>query len=84
MKVIILDKVESLHMYKNIFGKHRIEVRTISGETTKINSDSETGALEKFNTINYNYTLRQTSLLSEGFFILYPLPLNISFSIPWG
>ena len=29
-------------MYKNIFGKHRIEVRTISGKTTKINSNSQT------------------------------------------
>ena len=55
MKVIILDKVESLHMYKNIFGKHVIEVRTISGETTKINSDSEIGALEKFNTIKSHF-----------------------------
>ena len=55
MKVIILDKVESLHMYKNIFGKHVIEVRTISGETTKINSDSETGALETFNTIKSHF-----------------------------
>ena len=35
MKVIILDKVESLHMYKNIFGKHVIEVRTISGKNNK-------------------------------------------------
>ena len=55
LKVIVLDKVESLHMYKNIFGKHVIEVRTISGETTKINSDSETGALEKFNTIKSHF-----------------------------
>lgn len=50
MKVIVLDKVESLHMYKNIFGKHRIEVRTISGDVIKINSDSETASLEKFKT----------------------------------
>ena len=42
MKAVILDKVESLHMYKNIFGKHIIEVRTISGKTTKINSNSQT------------------------------------------
>lgn len=27
MKVVILDKVESLHMYKNIYGKHIIEVK---------------------------------------------------------
>ena len=51
MKVIILDKVESLHMYKNIFGKHRIEVRTISGDVIKINSDSETASLEKLKTM---------------------------------
>jgi len=35
MKVIVLDKVESLHMYKNIFGRHIIEVRTISGKQQK-------------------------------------------------
>ena len=55
MKVIILDKIESLRLYKNIRGRHIIEVRTISGKTTKINSDSETGALEKFNTIKSHF-----------------------------
>ena len=55
MKVTVLDKIESLHMYKNIFGKHVIEVRTISGKTTKINSDSETVALEKFNAIKSHF-----------------------------
>ena len=55
MKVIILDKIESLRLYKNIRGRHIIEVRTISGKTTKINSDSETRALEKFNTIKSHF-----------------------------
>ena len=55
MKAVILDKVESIHLYKNIRGRHIIEVRTISGETTKINSDSETGALEKSNTIKSHF-----------------------------
>ena len=55
MKAVILYKVESLHMYKNIFGKHIIEVRTISGDVIKINSNSETGALEKFNTIKSHF-----------------------------
>lgn len=59
MKVVILDKLESLHMYKNIYGKHIIEVRTISGDIIKINSDSETKALEKFNTVasHFKYIL---------------------------
>ena len=55
MKAVILDKVESIHLYKNIRGRHIIEVRTIYGETTKINSDSETGALEKSNTIKSHF-----------------------------
>lgn len=42
MKAVILDKVESIHLYKNIRGRHIIEVRTISGKTTKINSNSQT------------------------------------------
>ena len=55
MKAVILDKVESIHLYKNTRGRHIIEVRTISGKTTKINSNSETGALEKFNTIKSHF-----------------------------
>ena len=35
MKAIILDKVESIHLYKNIRGRHIIEVRTISGKQQK-------------------------------------------------
>ena len=71
MKAVILYKVESLHMYKNIFGKHRIEVRTISGDVIKINSDSETASLEKLRLI----ALAQTAYEEAAFWSVKALTI---------